>query len=266
MTTGSQTKIMAVLNVTPDSFSDGGQYTNVDAAVTHAEMLIADGADCIDIGGESTRPGSEPVSAEEELRRVLPVLERLAGNRAVPISIDTYKPEVARVALAAGASILNDVTGLTNPEMLKVAADTQASIVVMHMQGEPKSMQTNPLYADLMADLTAFFSKRIEEAKAVGVTKLILDPGIGFGKTLEHNLTILKRLEEFAQLGFPILVGPSRKSFISTLTGDLPAEQRVEGTIASCVVAAMQGASWVRVHDVKEVKRALLITDAIKNI
>jgi dihydropteroate synthase len=257
---------MGVLNVTPDSFSDGGNFFDTESAVAHARQMAEDGADCIDVGGESTRPGSDPVSEEEELRRVIPVIEGLKGDITIPISIDTYKPRVAREALQAGASIINDVTGLTNPEMLAVAADAHVPVVVMHMQGQPKTMQENPVYGDVVADIMSFFRERIAHAKDAGVGDLILDPGIGFGKTLEHNLTILKRLGEFSTLGFPILVGASRKSFIGTLTGNLPASERLEGTLAASVIAVAYGASWVRVHDVKAHARALAVADAITRI
>lgn len=251
--------------MTPDSFSDGGQFNNIEEAVEHAIKMIQDGADLIDIGGESTRPGSEPVSAEEELRRVMPVIERLVKKTDAPISIDSYKPRVARETLKAGAKILNDVTGLTNPEMMTVAAEFKCPVVIMHMQGKPKTMQTNPQYDDVVNDIKKNFQERIAAARAVGITELILDPGIGFGKTLEHNLIILKRLKEFADLGYPIIVGPSRKSFIGQLTGGLPATKRLEGTIAAVVAARLNGASIVRVHDVLPCRRALQIADAIFN-
>lgn len=257
---------MGVLNVTPDSFSDGGQFFDPEKAIAQAKQMMIDGADIIDVGGESTRPGAESVSEAEELRRVIPVIERLAKELAITISIDTFKPAVARQALLSGAKILNDVTGLTNPDMLTVAAEFKVPVVAMHMQGEPKTMQKNPTYDNVIAEIKTFFVRRIEAAKAAGVTELILDPGIGFGKTVEHNLLILKRLEEFLDLGFPILIGPSRKSFIGTLTGGLPATERLEGTIAAVVAASLNGASIVRVHDVKACKRALQITDAIKNV
>lgn len=262
-----RTTIMGVLNVTPDSFSDGGVFFNdVERAVAHAKQMVADGADIIDIGGESTRPGSDPVSEAEEMRRVIPVIERLAKEIAVPISIDTYKSAVAKAALQAGATILNDITGLNNPEMLAVAAKFKCPAVIMHLQGAPKTMQTNPEYADVVADIKNFFVERIAAARAEGITELILDPGIGFGKTVAHNLTILKRLREFTTLGYPVLVGPSRKSFIGTLTGGLPATERLEGTLASVVAARFNGTSMVRVHDVAACRRALQIIDAIINV
>ncbi len=261
-----KTTIMGVLNVTPDSFSDGGVYfDNVEKVISQAKQMATEGADIIDIGGESTRPGSESVSETEELRRVLPVIERLVKELSVPISIDTYKPRVAREALKAGAKIINDVTGLTNPEMVKVAAEFKCPVVIMHMQGQPKTMQTNPHYNDVIEDIKNFFKERIAVAQMAGVSEIILDPGIGFGKTLEHNLTILKRLSELTNLGFPLLIGPSRKSFIGQLTGGLPATERLEGTIAAVVTARLNGASIVRVHDVGACRRALQIADAIIN-
>jgi dihydropteroate synthase len=261
-----KTIIMGILNVTPDSFSDGGEFLGVEQAVGHALKMIEEGADIIDIGGESTRPGSEPVSEKEELRRVMPVIERLVQKTDIPISIDTHKPAVAEVALKARAKILNDVTGLTNPAMIGITAKFKCPVVIMHMQGAPKTMQANPHYNDVVDEIKTFFKKQIASARAVGLTELILDPGIGFGKTLEHNLTILKRLNEFTELGYPILVGPSRKSFIGKLTGDLPANKRLEGTIAAIVTARLNGASMVRVHDVLPCRRALQIADAILNV
>ncbi len=260
----TKTGIVGILNVTPDSFSDGGEYLEPERALAHARDMVAAGADIIDIGGESSRPGSEPVSEEEELRRVIPVIEKLARDSSFVISVDTYKPRVAREALAAGAHMLNDITGLTNPEMRAVAADMNAAVILMHMKGEPKTMQENPHYGDVVADIKEFFKTQIALAKKDGVTDIILDPGLGFGKTLEHNLIILKRLHEFTDLGFPILVGPSRKAFIGTLTGNLPASERAEGTIAAVVAARLNGASYVRVHDVAAIRKALAVADAIR--
>ena len=260
-----KTRIVGILNITPDSFSDGGQFFDIDTAIARAKQMAEDGADIIDIGGESSRPGSEPVSEEEELRRVIPVIERLAKEISLPISIDTYKPAVAKAAIAAGAKIINDITGLTNPDMRAVAGEAKAPVILMHMQGAPKTMQEHPTYTDVVADIKEFFKKQIALAQEAGVTEIILDPGIGFGKTLEHNLAILKRLHEFADLGFPILVGPSRKAFIGTLTGSLPVSERLEGTIAAITIARMNGASYVRVHDVKECWRALQVADALVN-
>lgn len=260
-----KTYIMGVLNITPDSFSDGGRYSgSVDQAVAHAKQLVAERVDIIDIGGESTRPGAVIVSPEEELARVLPVVERLRNEVAVPLSIDTYKPLVAERCLKVGASMINDVTGLGSADMRAVAAHYNVPVVVMHMQGKPQTMQANPQYGDVIAEIKIFFEERIALARADGITKLILDPGIGFGKTLEHNLAILARLNEFNELGYPLLVGPSRKAFIGKLTGGLPVDQRLEGTIAAAVIASMHGARIVRVHDVGACRRALQVADAVR--
>lgn len=262
-----KTALMGVLNVTPDSFSDGGvYYQETDKAVKHALSMIQEGADIIDIGGESTRPGSVAISVEQELERVLPVITKLRAETDVPISIDTYKPEVARACLEAGATLLNDITGLTQEAMLQVATEYNCPVVIMHMQGTPKEMQKNPTYSDVVGDIKAFFQERIQAAKARNIEDIILDPGIGFGKTLEHNLQILNRLHEFTDLGFPILIGTSRKSFIGTLTKESSPSDRLSGTIASNVIALWQGASIFRVHDVEECKQALLVAEAIKNI
>lgn len=255
---------MGVLNVTPDSFSDGGLFLDSEKAITHAKQMAEEGADIIDIGGESTRPGSDPVSVQEELERVIPVIEGLKSKINVPLSIDTYKPEVAQECLQLGVHLVNDITGLQSKEMRNVVAKHKASAVVMHMQGKPKSMQENPTYKDVVNDIKTFFQERIAEAREAGIQDIILDPGIGFGKTAEHNLQILKRLHEFTDLGFPILVGPSRKSFISKVTGVVESE-RLEGSLAAVAIAVMNGAAMVRVHDVKETKRAIQMMDAIKN-
>lgn len=261
-----RTMIMGVLNVTPDSFSDGGLFFDSAKAVEHALQMIQDGADIIDIGGESTKPGSDPVSESEEIRRVKPVIERLVKETSVPISIDTYKPRVAEECLRAGARIVNDVSGLRNEEMIKVVAQYKVPVVIMHMKGTPKSMQENPVYRDVVQEIKEFFRERIKAAREAGIQDIILDPGIGFGKTVEHNLQILKRLGEFKELGFPILIGTSRKSFIWKLNDDAPAEQRLEGSLASMVIAIMNGAAMVRVHDVKPAKKAVQVADAIKHV
>ena len=258
-----KTMILGILNVTPDSFSDGNLFLDPAKAINHAKKMVEDGADIIDIGGESTKPGSEAVSEEEELRRVLPVLELLLKEIAIPISIDTTKPKVAEACLQLGASLVNDVTGLRNEEMVKVVARYAAPVVIMHMKGTSKDMQKNPAYEDVIGEIQEFFKERIRAATVAGIRDIILDPGIGFGKTTEHNVEILKRLKEFEKFGHPLLVGTSRKSFIGNITG-LPVQERLEGTLASTVIAVMNGASFVRVHDVKECKRALQIADAIK--
>jgi dihydropteroate synthase len=258
-----RSRIVGILNVTPDSFSDGGKFFDAARAIARAEEMAAEGADVIDIGGESSRPGSEPVPEEEELRRVIPVIEALAKKVATPLSIDTYKPAVAKAALEAGAKIVNDITGLKNPEMRVVAANAQVPVILMHMQGEPKTMQKDPQYEDVVLDLKRFFEERIALAKEAGITDIILDPGIGFGKTLAHNLTLLARLEEFADLGYPLLIGPSRKAFIGALNGTIPAEERLPGTLAAVVAARLHGATYFRVHDVAACRQALNVADAI---
>ncbi|MHA1911436.1 MAG: dihydropteroate synthase [Candidatus Kariarchaeaceae archaeon] len=258
------TLIMGILNVTPDSFSDGGKYDNVEMAVSRAKEMIAEGADIIDVGGESTKPGSEPVSVEEELQRVVPVVERLLREE-IKVSIDTMKPEVARKCLALGVHYLNDVTGLRNDEMLKVAVEFKVPVIIMHMQGIPKVMQENPSYSEVVEDVKNYLLEQAERAKKAGVSEIILDPGIGFGKTVEDNLKIIKNLDKFVSLGYPVLIGLSRKSFIGKITG-LDVDERVEGTIAANTIAIFQGVSIIRVHDVKEAKRALLVGDAIKEV
>ncbi|MEK7556993.1 MAG: dihydropteroate synthase, partial [Patescibacteria group bacterium] len=260
-----RTLVMGVRNVTPDSFSDGGQFLESDAALSHAKQMVADGADIIDIGGESSRPGSEAVAVEEELKRVLPVIDQHSSAIPVPISIDTRKPEVARAAVAAGAGMVNDITGLRNPEMVKAVAELAVPVVIMHMQGEPKTMQENPHYNDAVEDIKAWIGEQAKSAQTAGISDIVIDPGIGFGKTVEHNLEILQRLREFESLGYPILVGPSRKSFIGQLTG-AAAHERIAGTLAAVTVAAMNGAAIVRVHDVKECRQALAVADAIRHV
>lgn len=245
---------MGILNVTPDSFFAGGRHPTTTAAVEHARKMVADGADIIDVGGESSRPGAAPVSAEVELSRVLPVIERMREKSDVLISIDTTKAQVARAALAAGAKIVNDISALRfDPEMASVIAEAGASVVLMHMQGTPRTMQKNPIYADPVVEIKAFFADRMEAAVHAGIdeSRIILDPGIGFGKRLEHNLAILRGIEEFKELGAPILIGLSRKSFLGEILG-LPAEDRLIGTVAANAVAVRNGADIIRVHDVKE--------------
>jgi len=265
LTFGKRTLIMGVLNVTPDSFSDGGLYADAGIAVNQAKEMVAQGADIIDIGGESSRPGSDPVPMDEELRRVLPVIKRLAQESDVPISIDTYKSTVAEHALKAGAHIVNDISGLNfDPNMAKVAADYGAPVILMHIQGTPKNMQISPKYHSLISEIISYLRNSIEHAETVGVSpeKIIIDPGIGFGKTMEHNLEIIRRLKEFRCLGKPILIGTSRKSFIGKIL-DLPVEERVEGTLATVVASIINGADILRVHDIKQVQRAVRMTDVI---
>lgn len=267
----SRTHLMGVLNVTPDSFSDGGRYLDPDTAVAHALRMVDEGADIIDVGGESTRPrstaygeGAEPVDVTEELRRVLPVIERLARVSDVPISIDTYKAEVARRALEAGAVIVNDISGLRfDAEMADVIGQAGASVVIMHIKGTPKTMQLNPAYEDLFGEIKAYLAEGIDKARQAGIKQIIIDPGIGFGKQLEHNLRLISGLEQFRSLGYPLLVGASRKSFIGTVL-NVPVHERVEGSLAAAVAAVLRGANILRVHDVRETKRAVAIADAIR--
>jgi len=258
---------MGILNVTPDSFSDGGVHFDKAAAIDSAFQMIEDGADVIDIGGESTRPGADPVPLDEELRRVIPVIEALSSKVNIPLSIDTYKAEVARNALAAGASIVNDISGLRfDPDMPEVVADHEVPVVVMHIKGTPRDMQVDPVYDALIPEIMGYLRESIELAEKAGVNRdmIIIDPGIGFGKTFSHNLEIINNLDRFTTLGTPLLVGPSRKAFIGRILGDAPAGERVEGTAAAVAVSIMKGADIVRVHDVKEMAKAAKVADAIK--
>lgn len=263
---GDRTWIMGILNVTPDSFSDGGAFDDLDRAVAQGERLCAEGADILDIGGESSRPGADPVSAEEEIRRVVPAVRILAGLVETPISVDTTKAAVARAALAAGAEIVNDISALRfDREMRPLAASTGAGVVLMHMRGRPKDMQTGDLaYADLTGEIRDFFRERIAWAAAGGIApeQVLLDPGIGFGKTGENNLRILRCLRDFACLGRPLLVGPSRKAFVGTVTGGGPGE-RLEGTAAAVTAAILEGAHLVRVHDVAPLRKVAAMADAL---
>jgi dihydropteroate synthase len=263
---GSRTHIMGILNVTPDSFSDGGHYADTARALTHARVMAAAGADIIDIGGESTRPGAAPVAEEEELRRIIPIIERLSAELAVPISVDTYKSSVAKKAIEAGAAIVNDISGLRfSPDMANVVAGSGAAVVIMHMKGTPRDMQQNPVYDDVIGEVMAFFEEGIEFAVKAGVDreKIFIDPGIGFGKTLEHNLAILDRLDEFQALGRPIVLGASRKKFIGTVL-DVPSpEQRVDGTAATVALGIERGGRVMRVHDVARMAQVAKMTDAI---
>jgi dihydropteroate synthase len=265
-TVRQRTVVMGILNVTPDSFYDGGRYARAEAAVQRALQMVQDGADIVDIGGESTRPGSQPVPEEEELRRVLPVIEAVRGQVDVPISIDTTKSRVAERALQAGACMVNDISGLGfDPRMAEVVARHGALCCVMHIQGTPQTMQQNPQYEDVVRDISRYFEERLALAERAGIPRenIWLDPGIGFGKTVEHNLEILRRLREFTAFGLPILIGTSRKSFIGKILGDLPPEERLEGTAATVAIAIMNGANAVRVHDVREMVRVARMTDAV---
>jgi dihydropteroate synthase len=259
----ARTLVMGVINVTPDSFSDGGRFLRAEDAVRHGVSLVEEGADLLDVGGESTRPGSDPVSAGEELARVAPVVEELARRVDVPISIDTYKPEVARECLALGASLVNDITGLEDPEMVRAAKEHGAGVVVMHMRGRPKTMQQDVVYRDVVLEVRSFLAERAARASAAGLDPVIVDPGIGFGKTAAHNFELLRRLPELCSLGYPVLVGPSRKSFLGSLPSALPPAERLEGTLAAISVAVLQGARIVRVHDVLAARRAVEVVDAI---
>jgi dihydropteroate synthase len=264
---GRRTLVMGVLNVTPDSFSDGGAFLSPERALAHAERMAAEGADLIDIGGESTRPGADPVPVREELQRVIPVIERVAKSVSIPISIDTSKAEVARQALLAGASMINDITALRgDPGMAGVAAATGAPVVLMHMRGDPRTMQARPSYHSLIDDIGRFFGDRLAALEKAGIRteRVILDPGLGFGKTVEHNLEIIRSLDRFSRFGRPLLVGPSRKSFVGKVL-ELPVAERLEGTAAAVTAAVLNGAAVVRVHDVREMVRVVRMADSIKH-
>jgi dihydropteroate synthase len=263
---GDRTLVMGIVNATPDSFSDGGMFRASAEAVKHAVQLAADGADILDVGGESTRPGAQPVSVEDEIARVVPVIEGIRVEAPdTPISIDTRRGVVARAALEAGASIVNDVTAGADPEMLPLVRDSGAGLVLMHMKGEPRTMQANPTYVDVVAEVRDFLASRLGSAVAAGVARdrLCVDPGIGFGKNLDHNLALLHDIGTFSALRVPVLVGASRKRFIGQLTGvDDPAE-RVEGTAGAVAWCAAQGVDIVRVHDVRQMARVVRVVDAI---
>jgi dihydropteroate synthase len=263
-----KTYIMGVLNVTPDSFSDGSLYFDISAAIERAHRMAEEGADIIDIGGESTRPGSESIAIEEELRRTIPVVEAIAKEIKIPISIDTYKSEVARRALDAGASMVNDISGLRfDPEMPEVVSQYDVPVVIMHIKGTPRDMQQNPQYKALIPEIMDYLRVGITVAKRAGIQddKIVIDPGIGFGKTFEDNLKIIHSLHEFTFLKKPIVIGPSRKAFIGKILGDAPVTDRLEGTAAAVSVSIMNGANIIRVHDVKEMVKVAKIADAIKN-
>ncbi len=262
-----KTYIMGVLNVTPDSFSDGGLFFSEKKAIEHVLRLVDEGADIIDIGGESTRPGSEPVSVEEEIRRTIPVIKAISREIKVPISIDTYKSEVAKHALDAGASIVNDISGLRfDPDMPKVVSEYKVPVIIMHIKGRPKDMQQNPQYEALIPEIMDYLRISIRLAAKFGIPddKIIIDPGIGFGKTFEHNLEIIKNLKEFTLLGKPVAVGVSRKAFIGKILGDVPPSERLEGTASAVAISIFNGANIIRVHDVKEMAKVAKVADAIK--
>ena len=259
---------MGILNITPDSFTDGGLFFSRDSAIEHGLRMVEEGADIIDVGGESTRPGSEPVEYEEEVRRIIPVIDALAKRAKVPISVDTYKADVAKRALDVGASIINDISGLRfDPEMPKVAAQYRVPVVLMHIKGTPKNMQVNPEYEALIPEIVDSLRASIRLAIDSGVREemIIVDPGIGFGKTFEHNLEILRNLHEFTLLEKPLLVGPSRKAFIGKILGNASSSERREGTAAAVAISIMNGANIVRVHEVKEMGRVARVADAIKS-
>ena len=264
---GPDPVLVGVLNVTPDSFSDGGDFLDLDRAATHAAAMLDEGARIIDVGGESTRPGSERVTPEEEARRVVPVVERIVAERAEAIvSIDTYRAGIAEAALEAGASIVNDVSALRgDPRMAGLVAEARCPVVLMHMLGEPKTMQQNPGYDDVVREVRGFLARRAEHAVASGVREenIILDPGIGFGKMLEHNLALLNHLDSIVDLGFPVLVGASRKSFMGKITGVQEARERLFGTVATTVLAYERGATLFRVHDVRANREALAVARAV---
>ena len=258
-------RVMGIVNVTPDSFSDGGAHDNVDAAVAHALRLAAEGADILDVGGESTRPGAEPVGVEEELRRVIPVIERLASECPLPISVDSSKPEVMRAAVAAGAGMLNDVHALRGEGALDAAASLATPVVLMHMQGEPRSMQAEPHYEDVVSEVFRFLAERIFAAEMAGIDKkrIVIDPGFGFGKNRDHNLALLAQLRRFEELGVPVLAGLSRKKTIGELTGRSDPRERVHGSVAAHLIAAQHGARLLRVHDVAATVDALQVWNAV---
>ena len=261
----SRPLVMGILNATPDSFSDGGRFLDAEAALDHARRMVEEGADIIDVGGESTRPGAPPVSASEETDRVVPVIEVLHRELPVPVSVDTGKAEVMRAAVAAGAGMINDVWALRGPGSLAAASDCAVPVCLMHMQGEPRTMQQSPRYGDVLGEVAAFLRRRLQTAEAAGIprSRLLIDPGFGFGKTLEHNLTLLRGLERFAELGAVLVAGVSRKRMIGQLLGDAPVEQRLYGSLAAALFAAERGAGILRVHDVKPTVDALQVLRAL---
>ena len=257
-------RVMGILNVTPDSFSDGGRFSEPDRALRQAERMVDDGADILDVGGESTRPGAEAVSLDEELERVVPIIERLATRFDVPVSIDTSKPEVMRAAVAAGAAMVNDVNALRAPDAIATVAGLGVPVCLMHMQGEPRTMQQSPQYDDVVADIIDYLAARVAACEGGGIARahLLLDPGFGFGKTLEHNLALLARLRDFARLGMPLLVGISRKSMLGAVTGR-DVEDRVAASVAAALMAVERGAAILRVHDVAPTVDALKVWRAV---
>ncbi len=258
-------RVMGILNVTPDSFSDGGNFSQLDLAVQHAIKLMEDGADIVDIGGESTRPNATPISLQQELDRVIPVIEALVANNInIPISIDTYKPEVMRAAIAAGASMVNDVNALQEVGALEVILGSDVAVCLMHMQGRPQTMQINPQYADVVKEVTNFLLARVATCQEAGIAKnrLLIDPGFGFGKTRAHNIELIQQLETLSKLGYPMLVGLSRKSVLGQVTGG-DVESRLHASVAAAVISVMKGAKIVRVHDVRATVEALKVVTAV---
>jgi len=257
--------VMGVVNITPDSFSDGGMFADTERAIAHAQRLIGEGVDILDLGGESTRPGAAPVSLEVERRRVLPVLEALASG-GVPVAVDTRKPELMREAIAAGAAMINDVTALSGPGALAAVARAPVAVCLMHMQGDPATMQANPEYRDVVREVRDFLAQRVAVAEAAGIARnrIVVDPGFGFGKTVEHNLALLRSLREFNSLGGALLAGLSRKAMLGRLTGREPLE-RVHASVAAALLAIQNGAHIVRVHDVAATRDALAVWNAVKN-
>ena len=261
----SQALIMGVINVTPDSFSDGGRFVKADAAIARADQMAENGAHLIDIGGESTRPGAAPAALNQELDRVLPVIETVVARTGLPVSIDTSKPEVMEAAAAAGASMINDVRGLREPGALEAASRSGLSVCVMHMQGQPRTMQEQPVYADVVAEVREFLAARLDACEAAGIPlgRVVIDPGFGFGKTVEHNLQLLRHLNDLAALGRPLLVGLSRKSMLGVLLGRDVA-QRLPGSLALALLARQRGANIIRVHDVSATKDVLRMLDILE--
>jgi dihydropteroate synthase len=262
-----KTHIMGILNVTPDSFSDGGLYFDKSTAVKRALQMVEEGADIIDIGGESTRPGSEPITIEEELKRTIPIIEVLSKKVKIPLSIDTYKSEVAKRALDAGASMVNDISGLRfDPKMPAVVSEYKVPVVIMHIRGTPRDMQQNPVYEALIPEIMDYLRIGITMAREAGISEdmIVIDPGVGFGKTFEHNLQIIHNLQELTLLRKPVLIGLSRKAFIGKILGDVPVTERLEGTAAAVAISIMNGANIIRAHDIKEMVKVVKVADAIK--
>jgi dihydropteroate synthase len=259
--------VMGILNVTPDSFADGGRYADVAKAVARATRMVEEGAAIIDVGGESTRPGAQPVPAEEELRRVMPVIEALSGRIDAVVSVDTSQPQVMRAAIAAGAGLVNDVRALAMPGALETVASSAAAVCLMHLRGEPRTMQADPSYADVVTEVRAFLARRAEACRAAGIAaeRIAVDPGFGFGKTADHNLALLGRLGRLCELGFPVLVGLSRKSLVGRLTGRA-VDDRLAGSLALAAIAVLCGASIVRAHDVAATVDAVRVAEAVRRV